>query len=166
MWRTFVRCTHCEGAHKAIFNGPTAAETFRSQPVCVSFQSGDNGKDYNDVNVRSSDGTRRLSDRDAVSARRAGVKCRCLSGGHAVGIVEIMDQYPPLSFSNPAPFLSSHRPAFLLLSSPLFLLRLFCHASHASRSLSILFYPSSSFVLSFTYILLGVFSAQCSWPFI
>lgn len=151
---------------KPYLNGPTAAETFGSQPVCVSFQSGDDGKDYNDVKVRRSDGTWRLSDRDAGSPRRAGVKCHCLSGGHAAGVVEIMGQYPPLSFSNPSPFLSCHRPAFLLLSSPLFLLRLFCHASPASRSLSIQFYPSSSFVLFFAHILLGVFSAQSSRPFI
>lgn len=86
----------------------------------MSFQSGDDGKDYNDVKVRRSDGTWRLSDRDAGSPRRAGVKCHCLSGGHAAGVVEIMGQYPPLSFSNPSPFLSCHRPAFLLLSSPPF----------------------------------------------
>lgn len=71
------------------------AETFGSQPVCMSFQSGDNGKDYNDVKVRRRDGTWRLSDRDAGSARRAGVKCHCISRGHAAGIAEIMGQYPP-----------------------------------------------------------------------
>lgn len=50
--------------------------------------------DYNDVKVRHGDGMWGLSDRDAGSLRRAGVKCHRLSGGNAPGIWEITSASP------------------------------------------------------------------------
>lgn len=61
--------------------------------------------DYNDVKVRHGGGTWRLSDRDAGSLRRAGVKCHSLSGGNAAGIWEITGTSPLFSFSNAPPFI-------------------------------------------------------------
>lgn len=57
------------------------------------------------MKVRHGGGTWRLSDRDAGSLRRAGVKCHSLSGGNAAGIWEITGTSPLFSFSNAPPFI-------------------------------------------------------------
>lgn len=86
--------------------------------------------DYNDVKVRHGNGTWRLSDRDAGSLRRAGVKCHILSGGNTAGIWEITGT-SPFFFSNAPPvILFSSFPFLCFVCFSLLLLRLPSLYSH------------------------------------
>lgn len=103
------------------------------------------------MKVRHGGGTWRLSDRDAGSLRRAGVKCHSLSGGNAAGIWEITGS-SLLLFKCP----SFHSLPLLLLSIPPFCFARFVIASSFA-------FPLLSFLpLSFPPLSLH---ALCSAPY-
>lgn len=119
---------------------------FGSSPVWPSIRAPERRLQagYNDVKVRRGGGTRRLSDRDAGSLRRAGVKCHALSGSNAAGIGEITGNLASLLFSlflNSA-LLSFHIVSFAIVSFH------FLFSSFLSNPL-ILYFP---FLLSFPFI--------------